>query len=68
LPSWPFALNLQPKPTGESIRVADPDLSIMKLHPGSIEWFEPFCTTNEMSDSWNLKDEIHEECYVELVE
>jgi len=68
LPIWPFASNFQPKPIEESIRVADPDRSILKLHHGFIQWLEPFCATNEMSESWNLKDEIHEERYVEIVE
>jgi hypothetical protein len=45
-----------------------PGSSIRKLHPGLIEWFEPFSTTNEMLELWNLKDVMHEECYMELVE
>jgi hypothetical protein len=67
LPIWPFAPNFQLKPM-DSIRVANPDCSIVKLHHGLIQWFEPFCATNEMSESWNVKDEIHEERYEEGVE
>jgi hypothetical protein len=37
-------------------------------HPGFLGWLEPFCTTNELLEMWNVKDGLREECHVELFE